>query len=44
LNGCQVAGGKGCRVIRCSANTNTAEEANAMWPPPNPVTGILVGP
>ena len=44
LRGCQAAGGKGCRIIRCSPNANTAEEANAMWPPPNPVTGILVPP
>src|SRR4249920_2315080 len=34
LKGCQYAGGKRCRIIRCSANINTVDEANAMWPPP----------
>ena len=42
LKGCHAAGGKGCHMIGCSANINTAEEANAMWPPPNPVTGVLL--
>jgi hypothetical protein len=44
LKGCHQAGGKGCRIIRCSANINTAEEAIAMWPPPNPITGVLLPP
>jgi hypothetical protein len=42
LNGCHAAGGKECHIIGCSANINTAGEANAMWPPPNPVTGVLL--
>jgi hypothetical protein len=42
LKGCRAAGGKGCRIIGCSANINTAEEANAMWLPPNPITGVLL--
>ena len=38
LKGCQAAGGKGCRIISCSANINTEWQANTMWSPPAPVT------
>ena len=42
LKGCHQAGGKGCRIISCSASTDTAEEAISIWPPPNPITGVLL--
>jgi hypothetical protein len=42
LKGRHQAGGKGWRIISCSASTDTAEEAIAIWPPPNPITGVLL--
>ena len=36
LNACQLAGGKGCRIISCSANINTEEQGNAIGPPHGP--------
>ncbi len=36
LQDCEKSGGKNCRIIGCSPEVDTVEEARARWPLPRP--------